>query len=309
VPKESRGYDAGKKTNGLKCHLVVDTACLLLVVLVTAASVQDRDGGRLVLARARMGMPSIVQVWADGGYVGKLVDFARQMLQVALEIVKKPKGNTPSRRCPAAGWWSGPCRGWCGAAASDMTTNGFPRPRGGHGQMGHDRPHGQAPGTATGPPPLAGGDGKMTTFPTLSKTSDSRVPGFGIVRDFVVASERSRGPIVRNWPSGWPGATGRHRRGTLLPQGTSRRWEPGPCPQIFWTCTGGSRCASRRCRLRPRLHWWHRRPYLVPIMGTDKALDVLETRDEPPVCMSASAFDRSLVFARAQSLLRGGHTP
>jgi hypothetical protein len=129
VPRESRGYDAGKKTNGRKCHLVVDTAGLLLVVLVTAANVQDRDGGRLVLARARMGMPSIVQVWADGGYVGKLVDFARQRLQVALEIVKKPKVQHTSRRCPAAVWWNGPCRGWCGVTASDMTTNGFPPTR------------------------------------------------------------------------------------------------------------------------------------------------------------------------------------
>jgi transposase len=64
-----------------------------VVVLVTAASVQDRDGGRLVLNRARMAMPSIVLVWADGGYAGKLVAFARQYLRIALEIVKKPEGQ------------------------------------------------------------------------------------------------------------------------------------------------------------------------------------------------------------------------
>src|SRR3712207_3812170 len=45
VGKATRGWDAGKKTNGRKRHLVVDTGGLLLVVLVTAASVQDRDGG------------------------------------------------------------------------------------------------------------------------------------------------------------------------------------------------------------------------------------------------------------------------
>jgi hypothetical protein len=39
-------------------------------------------------------------------------------------------------------------------------------------------------------------------------------------------------------------------------------------------------------------------------MRTDKAFDVLETRAEPPVCMSGSTFDRSLVFARAKSPLR-----
>ena len=39
-----RGYDAGKQINGRKRHIVVDTTGLLLAVLVTAASVQDRDG-------------------------------------------------------------------------------------------------------------------------------------------------------------------------------------------------------------------------------------------------------------------------
>lgn len=93
VGRGSRGYDAGKKTNGRKRHIVVDTTGLLVAVLVTAASMQDRDGGRLVLAKAQMAMPSIARVWADGGYAGQLVDFARQRLQVTLQIVRKPKGQ------------------------------------------------------------------------------------------------------------------------------------------------------------------------------------------------------------------------
>lgn len=93
VGKASRGYDAGKKTNGRKRHIVVDTLGLLVVVLVTAASVQDRDGGRLVLAKARMAMPSIALVWADGGYAGQLLAFVLRHLHMALEIVKKPAGQ------------------------------------------------------------------------------------------------------------------------------------------------------------------------------------------------------------------------
>jgi transposase len=46
VPSTSRGYDAGKKVNGRKRHIAVDTLGLLLCVLVTAASTQDRDGAR-----------------------------------------------------------------------------------------------------------------------------------------------------------------------------------------------------------------------------------------------------------------------
>ena len=93
VGKATRGYDAGKKVNGRKRHVVVDTLGLLVVVLVTAASVQDRDGGRLVLDKARMAMPSIVLVWADGGYAGRCVAFARAVLRITLQIVKKPAGQ------------------------------------------------------------------------------------------------------------------------------------------------------------------------------------------------------------------------
>jgi transposase len=71
----------------------VDTLGLLIVVMVTAASVQDRDGGRRVLAKARMAMPSIARVWADGGYAGKLVCFALSALRITVEIVKKNDGQ------------------------------------------------------------------------------------------------------------------------------------------------------------------------------------------------------------------------
>src|SRR3990170_2595504 len=93
VGKSTRGFDAGKKVNGRKRHVVVDTIGLLVVVLVTAASIQDRDGGRLVLDKARMKMPSIVLVWADGGYAGRCVEFARRMLRITLHVVKKPEGQ------------------------------------------------------------------------------------------------------------------------------------------------------------------------------------------------------------------------
>ena len=41
-----RGVDGGKHINGRKRHIVVDTMGLLLAVVVTAASVQDRDGAK-----------------------------------------------------------------------------------------------------------------------------------------------------------------------------------------------------------------------------------------------------------------------
>lgn len=86
-----RGYDAGKRVNGTKRHIVTDTLGLLLVVMVTAASVQDRDGGRRVLDRLRFTMPSVALFFADGGYAGRLLDWARRVLRVEVEIVRKPE--------------------------------------------------------------------------------------------------------------------------------------------------------------------------------------------------------------------------
>jgi transposase len=90
VARTGRGYDAGKKINGRKRHIAVDTGGLLLAVVVTAASTQDRDGAKPLLWNLRRAFPSIVVAWADGGYAGKLVTWARRSLSLTLEIVKRP---------------------------------------------------------------------------------------------------------------------------------------------------------------------------------------------------------------------------
>ena len=93
VPAASRGYDAGKKTNGRKRHIVVDTIGLLLVVVVTAACVQDRDGARPTLKRLRALLPTVRHIFADGGYSGQLVALAKSAWQLVIEVVKKPAGQ------------------------------------------------------------------------------------------------------------------------------------------------------------------------------------------------------------------------
>jgi transposase len=62
------GFDMAKRTRGRKRHLVVDTLGLVLVVMVTSAAVQDRPGGRAILARLAAAFPTVGLVWADGGY-------------------------------------------------------------------------------------------------------------------------------------------------------------------------------------------------------------------------------------------------
>jgi putative transposase len=65
---QARGIDAGKKTNGRKRHIVVDTLGLLLVVFVTAGSVQDRVAAPILLGILAKRFPQLKHIWADGGY-------------------------------------------------------------------------------------------------------------------------------------------------------------------------------------------------------------------------------------------------
>ncbi|MFI9597736.1 IS5 family transposase [Nonomuraea sp. NPDC052265] len=83
------GYDAGKKVKGQKRHVVVDTLGLLLCVMVTAASVQDRDGAHRVLALLREKFSTVALVWADGGYAGRLVTWSGQVVALAVSIVRR----------------------------------------------------------------------------------------------------------------------------------------------------------------------------------------------------------------------------
>jgi transposase len=93
VPRASRGWDAGKKVNGRKRHLAVDTLGLL-VVWVTAASVQDRDAARPLLWRLRVAYRGIRLCWADAGYAGRLVAWAAAVLHLVVEIVRKRAGQS-----------------------------------------------------------------------------------------------------------------------------------------------------------------------------------------------------------------------
>lgn len=68
---------------------MVDTLGLLLTVMVTAASVTDRDAGQTLLIQLRERHWRVTRVWADGGYTGRLIDFSREVLRVALTVVKR----------------------------------------------------------------------------------------------------------------------------------------------------------------------------------------------------------------------------
>jgi putative transposase len=87
-----RGYDAGKKVNGRKRHLLVDTLGLLLAVVVHPADIQDRDGAKLVLEKVRDQLPRLQLIWADGGYAGELINWVRDRFGWILQTILRPVG-------------------------------------------------------------------------------------------------------------------------------------------------------------------------------------------------------------------------
>ena len=83
-----RGFDAAKNIKGRKRHLLVDTLGLLMTIVVTAASVQERDGARLVFARINGAGKKLRRVWVDGGYRGPaLASWVRARFRFVLQVV------------------------------------------------------------------------------------------------------------------------------------------------------------------------------------------------------------------------------
>jgi putative transposase len=93
---QERGYDAGKKVNGRKRHVLVDTLGLILLVVVLPAHIQDRDAARQLLEKyfGRNARRRVQHIWADGGYAGALVAWAQRLWHCTVEIVKRTDAHT-----------------------------------------------------------------------------------------------------------------------------------------------------------------------------------------------------------------------
>ncbi|MBW4468183.1 MAG: IS5 family transposase [Pegethrix bostrychoides GSE-TBD4-15B] len=128
---EAVGYDGGKRVKGRKRHLLVDTMGLMILVVVTAASVPEREGAKLVFEKLngiRQQFMRLVLIWVDGGYEG--AEFMRWVMdhyRWIIETVKRsdtakgfvvlPKRWIVERRF---GWWN-----WCRRLSKDY--EGLPK--------------------------------------------------------------------------------------------------------------------------------------------------------------------------------------
>ncbi len=71
---------------GRKRHLLVDTLGLIVKAVVTPANIQDRDGGKELLRKAKSRAGRLRHLWADSAYQA-LVDWAEAEFGYTVEIV------------------------------------------------------------------------------------------------------------------------------------------------------------------------------------------------------------------------------
>ena len=120
--------DGGKRTNGVTRHIAVDVNGLLLAaVVVTAASIQDRNAAHRLLAALRGSFSTIRLVWADGGYPGRLLIWAKDVLTPTRgRSSNASPAPLVSTSGPAFGWSREVSRGSTSTAAACATTKPDP---------------------------------------------------------------------------------------------------------------------------------------------------------------------------------------
>ncbi len=83
-----KGFDAGKRIQGVKRHILVDTLGLIMIVVVTAASVQERDGAKLIFNSFTGSCKKLRRIWVDGGYRGpKMATWVAQRFHIVLQVI------------------------------------------------------------------------------------------------------------------------------------------------------------------------------------------------------------------------------
>ena len=104
------GFDGAKGIKGRKRHTAVDTLGLVLRVVVTAANLPERAGGKQVLQDVyQMGnaVSRLYLIWVDGGYDGKpFLQWAMESFRWVIQVVLRPKERKGLFWLKGDGWWN-----------------------------------------------------------------------------------------------------------------------------------------------------------------------------------------------------------
>jgi putative transposase len=100
---KERGIDGGKKVQGRKRHILVDSLGFLIAVVVTAANVDDARAAQDLLAQVRgRDFPRLQVVFADNKYHNHALYawLSRHRRPYRLEIVSRPRGERKFKPLP-----------------------------------------------------------------------------------------------------------------------------------------------------------------------------------------------------------------
>lgn len=85
-----KGYDGGKKISGIKRHMVSDTQGLPHALLVTKASVTDRNGAIEMISLNLSNFTIVEKFLVDGGYTGEpFANAIKELTGADVEVVKR----------------------------------------------------------------------------------------------------------------------------------------------------------------------------------------------------------------------------
>jgi len=69
--------------------VIVDTLGLIIALTVHPGNIQDREGAKLLIKQLGTRFRRLKLIWADGGYSGRFVDWAKGWYGRVIEIVPR----------------------------------------------------------------------------------------------------------------------------------------------------------------------------------------------------------------------------
>ena len=86
------GFDGGKRMKGRKRHVAVDTLGLLLLIVVTAASVQEANSAAFLGPKMKDKFPRLKKILVDGGYKEQFKQWFLEHCKWIVEVAKRREG-------------------------------------------------------------------------------------------------------------------------------------------------------------------------------------------------------------------------
>jgi transposase len=102
------GIDGGKKVNGRKRHLAVDTLGLPWAIYISAANVSDNQGGCVLIDKLKGKVPRMRKIAADYGYKDAFLEYVEAKTKWEVEIAQshaRPGPETARGFVPEKNRW------------------------------------------------------------------------------------------------------------------------------------------------------------------------------------------------------------